>query len=281
VAIIVGSFAVPIAIFWMTNGEPAMIGTVFADWALTFSSIAIENQGNPLFIISTALSGFLLILPLIGIGFVFIGPLYGISKEIVESGSTSGENAFAWLRKKFVQFALTGVGMALIIGGPVAAQWTVTILVFGSSPDLLIQSLSAGLSIGYMFLAYGLVANWLPAVTDGQTVSQGLNTSIDLLRSHPERIYGVLLGFLSLLAVVILPVSIVAYFSGPSFVLPFPGNPISVIALSYTALSGLFVTLIGVPAHFIMMTRMYMMLSGQSVTEYPLTAEPEISLMGG
>ena len=223
----------------------------------------------------------LILIPLMGVGYAFIGPLFGIRKEVVENGSTSAENAFTWLRKKAGQYALVGIGMFLIIGAPIIIQWLIVTLVYGPMPNQIIQNASSVISIVYTFIAYGFVANWLPAVTDGQNVSQGLTTSIAHLRENPRRVYGVLLGFAALVGIVILPAFITVLLYGPTGFLLIPINPIIVPVLTYSAIAAIVMVFVGIPAHLIIMTRVYMMLSGRSLSDSDKFSEPEISLIGG
>ena len=69
-------------------------------------SMANISTVNPL---ALSLGVYLLLIPFLTIAFVVIGSIYGMSKEVVETGKTSAESAFSYLRHHFLSFAGAGV----------------------------------------------------------------------------------------------------------------------------------------------------------------------------
>ncbi len=274
-----------LAIFvWQGNSFLAF-GTFMSQWGTAMSDYMSVFATAPVNAMMFGLAGLLLLIPAVAVLFIWIGPLYGMSKEVVESGSTHAESALGWLRNRFFHFALAGVLMSLIIAGPPIVLYSGLSTLYGTSLTGWPSALAASGTFLWVFFTYGLLSTWLPAIADGATVEAGLRTSLNLARQHFPRIYGLLTEFLVVILIVIGPISLWGFYQAThyslSWILPSSVilNPVAIWLMIYTVLGALVLVFIALPAHIVAYTRVYTILSGKELpTETPDV--PDIGFMG-
>jgi hypothetical protein len=150
----------------------------------------------------------------------------------------------------------------------------------GHQLPILYQQILASIAFVWIFFAYGLVASWLPAITDGHTVSEGLKISIQLARQSWKRIYGVLAAYLAIAFIGFGPAALYGWLFTPAgFIAPL--DPLATGIMIYSAFAALFLVFLGIPAHLISMTRNYMELTGKKIQGITPEEDVDISLVGG
>lgn len=280
--IVAAAISIPIMVILFATIDLSQLGVAIPESTVMFNELYIIQsitEGNYLL---GAAFGLIFAIPAIAIGTTFIGPLFGMSKELVESGDTSAENAFTWLRRKLVPFALAGIGAMLIMVVPPGIMYLITYYLLGITLPLLYQRILATVAGIWFFFAYGLIASVLPAVADGQSVNDSFKLSFNLARTHWKRVYGLLLGYAAIVVVLLGPAIIPALLWDPIFFTPpLVIDPLWIGVISYVSIGALILIFLGVPAHMISVTRLYMLLTGKETYEMSQADEPEISLMGG
>lgn len=151
-------------------------------------SMANISTVNPL---ALSLGVYLLLIPFLTIAFVVIGSIYGMSKEVVETGKTSAESAFSYLRHHFLSFAGAGVIISLIVLAP-------QVLVMVTVSYLLGYTLTGWASFGsslfvfvYSFITLGLTSMVMPAVVNGKGVQEAVKESFRLATQRFDRVFGI------------------------------------------------------------------------------------------
>ncbi|MDF1539456.1 MAG: hypothetical protein P1Q69_11200 [Candidatus Thorarchaeota archaeon] len=177
--------------------------TAIADWGASLATWSTANLW------AAGISAVILImLPLMALLFMVYGSIFGMTKEIVEKGTSSAESAFSWLRHNFITFAGTGVIMSLIV---VVPQLAVAAAVSYFSGYVVTGLTSVGLSIfifAYSFITLGLTSMVMPAVVNGKGIQDAVVGSFKLAIERFDRIFGlltaiVLLGLLSFAPILI------------------------------------------------------------------------------
>ncbi len=183
--------AIPIAAVAIAVG-PAYWAGAGADWATMTRTNPIGSGGL----------GILLIIPLMSFFLIFVGSIYGMSKEVVETGETRAESAFSWFKNKFVSFAATGAILTLIILVPqLVVAGAITIAMNFTVPLIVSQALSI-FSFVYSFITLGLTAMVFPAVVSGKGVQEAVKDSFRMATQNFERVFGIhtaIVGFFGIL----------------------------------------------------------------------------------
>ena len=169
----------------------------------------------------------------------------------------------------------------LLLVIPPGLMYLGTYYLLGLSPPILYQRILATITGVWIFFAYGLICTVLPAVADGQSVNQSFKLSFSLTRTNWKRVYALLLSYTAIALVFLGPSLAPFLFWDPTSFLPSLGNPFITGILIYISIGALFLIFVGVPAHMISVTRLYMVLTGKENFDPNQSAEPEISLMGG
>ncbi len=206
----------------------------------------------------------LIMLPLMALLFMVYGSIFGMTKEIVEKGSSSAESAFSWLRHNFITFAGTGVILSLIV---IVPQLAVAAAVSYFSGFVVTGLTSVGLSIfifAYSFVTLGLTSMVMPAVVNGKGIQEAVMQSFKLSIERFDRIFGlltaiVLLGFLSFAPILI---GAAAMALGVSITLV---GPWLIAGAIWAVVAFLFWILLLLPMTIIAFTRVYHDLTGGEV----------------
>ncbi|MHA1906255.1 MAG: hypothetical protein ACW98Y_03095 [Candidatus Thorarchaeota archaeon] len=259
--------AVPLVAIVFLTGPAAL-----AAWGASMATWSTAN----LFAAGTA-AFFLIAVPIIAFAFIFIGAVFGMSKEVVETGETKAESAFSWLRHNFLSFAGVGVVLSLIV---VAPQLLVGALVSYFSGYVVTGWTSVGLSIfvfAYSFISLGLTSMVLPAVVNGKSVQDAVKESFRLATERFDRVFGLHTAIVGLGVFAIAPILVgaaaAAFGYSPILLLPiFLGGALWVLG---AAILWIFLFL---PMTYIAYTKVYHDLTGGNVVD--MTPEtPEISLV--
>jgi hypothetical protein len=227
----------------------------------------------------------LILTPLIAPFFVAIGALFGMGREIVESEGTTASGVFAWYKRKFFPLAGAGLILFLFVVGPFLLAMLLGALVYGDSIFAValfstmtynpVMSVIMALMMLWAVISTGLLSMIFPAVIDGVPVLQAAKQSVSMGIKYFDRIFGFWVAFLLLLAALIAPIVVSAFFFGPS-ALTF----LAVIG-GYAVLMSLFLVFVAIPAMSIGLTRIYMILTAEDQTAVPSDETDSISFVGG
>lgn len=260
--------AVPILamVFW---AGPANI----AAWGLSLSTWSTAN----IFAAGTV-AVTLVLMPLMALLFLVYGSIYGISKEVVEKGTTSAESAFSWLRHNFITFAGAGVILSLII---VVPQLLVAATVAYFSGYVITGWTNVGLSVfvfAYSFVTLGLTSMVMPAIVNGKGIQEAVVESFKLATERFDRIFGLLTAIvlLGLLTFAPMLISVVAVALGASMTLV---GPWVLGGALWVTVAGLLWFLLLLPMTIIAFTRVYHDLTGGEVFDSASQTSSEISMV--
>lgn len=180
IVLILAIVAVPIVAILVAVGPAGLEA-----FAQSMANIATVNP------LAVSLGVYLLLIPFLAVAFVVIGSIYGISKEVVETGKTSAESAFSWLRHHFLSFAGAGVIISLIVLAP-------QVLVMVTVSYLLGYTITGWASLGsslfvfvYSFITLGLTSMVMPAVVNGKGVQEAVKESFRLATQRFDRVFGI------------------------------------------------------------------------------------------
>jgi hypothetical protein len=258
--------AIAFAVFYYAGPE------AIAAWAASMASWSSAN-----FFAAGTLGFMLVVVPLIAFAFIFFGAVYGMSKEVVETGETKAESAFSWLRHNFLTFAATGVVLSLIVIAPQALVggivsylngWTITGLA------------SVGMAIFYFvysFITLGLTSMVLPAVVNGKGVQEAILESFKLATERFDRVFGIHTAIIGLGVLSFAPLLIGAFaaalgYSATTLI------PFMIGAGIWTVVAGLLWLLLFLPMTYIAYTRVYDDLTGGNLVD-TTPGTPEIPMV--
>jgi len=252
--------AVPIVAVLLAAG-PAYWAGVGAEW-MTMA------QANPIGFGGLAV---LVLMPLISFLLVFVGSIYGMSKEVVETGETRAESAFSWFKNKFLTFIATGAILTVIIIVPQLAVWGAVSYAMNFTVSLLTSQVLAIFSFIYSFITLGLTAMVFPGVVSGKGVQEAVKDSFNMATKNFERVFGIHTAIVLFFVILFSPV-IVAVLFIPVFVgvppLTFLG-PVMGLGL-YAVVAGILTIFWFLPMVYITYMRVYNELTGGVI------ATPEI-----
>lgn len=264
--LIVMVIAIPIVTVALLAG-PA----TWTEWAQWMADTMPHNPGA---VFAIGGLGLLILVPFAAAAFVVIGSIFGMSKEVVETGETKAESAFSWFRRKFLTFAGTGVILTLIIILPQAivyglASWSMGFQVTGLASIAL-----SVFSFVYSFITVGFCLMVIPSVVNGQNVQDAFKESFDLAKRNFERVFGLLSGLITFFVLVYSPVTIGGLLIGASPAMML--HPAAVFIGVWAFVAGILTLLLFLPMAIISMVRVYHELTGRQVYEPTV---PEVPMM--
>ena len=236
----------------------SMGSTFWADMGPGMMTFAITN---PYLVVGLVA---LVALPIVGVLTTVVGAIYGISKEVVEDGETKAENAFSWVKRRFLAFAGAGIIQSLIVAGPILLSAAIS-LTLGGAVTGVYSVLLGVFAFVWIFVTGGLLSMMFPAVVDGNNPIEALRVSVKLGVDRFDRVFGIWTAYLVLFAAMAAPAFLVAY--GVGFT---PGMPIAipmaaVVAGGWTALAGLLLVAIVLPSMILARARVYAILTGKQL----------------
>lgn len=231
---------IPVLIFWITSFS-IQVGTL---------------EG-------TVLIGIVLlfVLPILGPFFVALGSLYGMSREIIESETTTAESAFSWYKKRALSLVGGGAIHFLISVTPfIIAIW----IIFATSVTVPTNdSLRVILPMGviWIILTNGMLSLTFPGIIDGLSAASAAKLSVRQCCRSPGRVLGAWSFY-----VVLIGVPIIAQINDPLFewlhIIP------SAYLEPYTAIIVLLTLFVILPAMTITFSRIYLILTAQDDAVY-------------
>jgi hypothetical protein len=262
IAIILGIVAIPIlvAAVWVIGPHNfAAMGVAMSTWA----------SANPWLVGGI---GMLILVPFITLFFMVIGSIYGMSKDLVETGDTRAELAFTYFRHKFIPFASAGVLLTLIIIAPPIAVWGATSILGGYVISYAAQVALSIFTFAWVFITVGLCAMVLPAVVNGKGVQEAFKESFNLAINRFDRVFGLLCANILLFVAMFSPIIIggVAVMLAPgiglfTFVPSSPFFGVMVAVLVWTVVSAFLWLLVLLPMTIISFVKVYAELTGGQV----------------
>jgi len=254
--VLLAVIAIPIIAVLLLAGPAALTA-----WAEGLVDLAFTNPW------AISLGAYLILLPFLAVLFLVIGSIYGMSKEVVETGKTSAESAFSWLRHNFLTFAGVGFIVSLIVIVPQLLVVATAVYLLG--PGITPLWASYGMTVfvfAYSFITLGLTSMVFPAVVNGKGIQEAVYESFKLATQRFDRVFGV---HTAIVLLALLTISPFLAYAAIAMVVPigpllFPGG----MALGlYAMVIGLFWLLVFLPATFIAYVRVYTDLTGGEVSE--------------
>ena len=203
----------------------------------------------------------LIVSPLLAVFFMAYGSLYGMSREIIESETTSAESAFTWYRKR----ALSLAGGGIIHFSVSLAPFLIAIYAIFATPIPVPtdETLRLILPVGFIWLilSNGMLILTFPGIIDGLSALGAAKRSVRLCCRSPGRVLGSWSVY-----VVLIGVPIMTFIEDPIF------DWIRFVPYAYLepyilpiVLLILFIIL---PAMSITFSRIYLILTGQDESVY-------------
>ena len=233
--------------------------TFWADMGPGMMTFAITN---PYLVVGLVA---LVALPIVGVLTTVVGAIYGISKEVVEDGETKAENAFSWVKRRFLAFAGAGIIQSLIVVGPIFLLAAIFSLAFGGIVTGAYSILLGVFAFVWVFTTEGLLSMMLPAVVDGKNPIEALRVSVKLGVDRFDRVFGIWTAYIVLFAAMAAPAFLVAYGVGFTPGMPIAIPMVAVVAGGWTALAGLLLVAIVLPSMILARARVYAILTGKQL----------------
>lgn len=245
-------------------------GPVFwADVGVNFSAMAVNS---PLALGGAAM---LIAVPFLSLFIVVVGSIYGMSKDLVESGETKAELAFSWFKRKFLTFAGAGAILSLFIIFPPAILSASVAYAMGGAVAGLASTLLAVFSFVWVFITVGLTSLVLPAVVNGAGVQDAFKESFKLSIERFDRVFGLWTAIVLLFFVSFAPVMVagIAAMGFPPLAIH---NPLFALVGGWAVFVAFLWILLLLPMAIISFVKVYHELTGRSVAS---PVQPEVPIM--
>ncbi|MHA1576702.1 MAG: hypothetical protein ACTSU3_05015 [Candidatus Thorarchaeota archaeon] len=244
-----------------------------AFWVGALPDMALFATNNPLAIGGLAI---LVLVPLLALFLIFVGSIFGMSKEVVETGETRAESAFSWWKNKFLTFAGVGVMLTLIIIVPQLIVGIAVSVVLGFTITAPVANILLAASFVYTFITMGLTLMVFPAVVNGKSVQDAFKESFQLATQNFERVFGIHTAIVVFYLLLFSPVFVLAL--GAPFIGTIP--PLTLLGpllglAGYVLIVGLLTILVFLPMTYITYTKVYHDLTGGKVA---VAATPEVPM---
>ena len=233
--------------------------TFWADMGPGMMTFAITN---PYLVVGLVA---LVALPIVGVLTTVVGAIYGISKEVVEDGETKAENAFSWVKRRFLAFAGAGIIQSLIVVGPIILLSAAISLALGGIVTGVYSVLLGVFAFVWVFVTGGLLSMMFPAIVDGKNPIEALRVSVKLGVDRFDRVFGIWTAYIVLFAAMAAPAFLVAYGVGFTPGLHTAIPMIVVVAGGWTAIAGLLLVAIVLPSMILSRARVYAILTGKQL----------------
>jgi len=261
--VIFAAISIPIISLVVLTGphDWAVMGPIMMEWA----------QNNPWAIGGV---GLVFLIPIASLFLIVVGSIFGMSKEVVETGETKAESAFSWFRHNFLTFAGTGLMLTLVIIVPQVIVGGVISIAMNYQVPLLVSQILSVASFVYTFITVGLCAMVLPAVVNGKGVQEAFKESFNLAIERFDRVFGLLTAIVVFFVLLFSPAMVWGLLVGfsPAMAL----NPVSIAIGIYSAIAGILTLLLFLPMMIISFVKVYHELTGGEVFE---GAKPDIPMV--
>lgn len=245
-----------------------------AYWTGALPGMITFSTENPLAIGGVAI---LVLVPLLSLFLIFVGSIYGMSKEVVETGETRAESAFSWWKNKFLTFAATGAMLTLIIIVPQVIVGLAITVAVGYTITAPLANVLVVASFVYTFITMGLTLMVFPAVVNGKNVQDAFKESFQLATQNFERVFGIHTAMVVFYLLIFSPV--IAFGLGATFMGTIP--PLALIGpaiglAGYVLVAGALTLLVFLPMTYITYVKVYHDLTGGQIA---VPATPELPIV--
>ncbi len=211
--------------FLATLGLLVLMGLIIAAYVVPILAVAVGFDaarwsaiGAQLAAMNTIQNGWVLLaslimLPVGTLFFTILGAIFGMSMEVVETGTTHAETAFSSLRHKALALAGAGLILTLVIMMPPLWLHGLVAVAMGLPLTGIVNSAVSIISFVWIFMTIGIMSMVIPGVLQGKGVQEAVVDSVHLARAHYDRVYGVLSGVLVIIILSFAP-AIVAGLAG-------------------------------------------------------------------
>ncbi|TXT54367.1 MAG: conserved membrane protein of unknown function [Candidatus Thorarchaeota archaeon] len=263
VAILFAIVAIPIGL--IAFAATLQAGPQF--WIQFGQDMTLFAQNNPLLVGGV---GILFMIPIIALFLIVVGSIYGMSKEVVETGETKAESAFSWFRHKFLTFAGAGVMLTLIIIVPQLLVWGAASLALGPNITYPANVPLTIFSWIYSYITVGFCAMVFPSITAGNKVQDAFKESFNLAKTRFDRVFGLLTAVIVLFLVMFAPAiigGIVASFTmnPPPATLPLELIPLVAVIGGWSVIAVILWLVLLLPMTIIAFQKVYAELTGGKI----------------
>jgi hypothetical protein len=198
------------------------------------------------------------------------GSLFGMGRELIESGGTSSEGVLIWYKNKFLSLAAAGLFYFSIIFLPLIAVYSAGYAYYnGTDPGALVIGIFIALSFIWMVISGGIFIQIFPAIIDGHSIPEAIKLAYRISKRYYDKIFSVWISFVLIVLVILYPILIA----------PQLGDLFNYIA-SYTIVAVLLILFVIIPALVLAISRVYLLLID---VDYPEREEelPGVRMVGG
>ncbi len=144
-------------------------------------------------------------IPFSVIFFTAFGSMFGLTRDVVESGEGKAESVFSWFRSHFMSFASAGIILSLIIVFPMILIGLIAVYLNGGPLIGLAAQINSVFNFVWVFITFGLTSMVFPAIVNGAGVQDAFVQSFKLSISRFDRVFGLLSSIFVITLITLLP----------------------------------------------------------------------------
>ncbi len=217
----------------------------------------------------------LFVLPILLPAFVASGAIFGMGREVIETNGTNAGGVLTWYRRKFVPLSIGGaIYFLMIVGPPIAVMYLLGAPTAGVVTDGPLVILAVFSAVWFLVVS-GMLSMMFPAIIDGHSPLEALGLSLQLSRTYFDRVFSTWYAYVVITALLMLPMMLFqGHHPGPPMLDPVLG--------AYNVIAMLFSIFVVLPAATISLSRVYLILTGESGEDESgaEAEEPDIDLVG-
>ncbi len=259
--------AVLMMVMFMIIAIPIILVTFWGGMGFWFE-VMNYAQTHPLVFGTGAL---ILMLPFSMIFFTALGSLFGLTKNIVESGEGRAESVFSWFRGHFISFASAGIILSLVIIFPMMGVGLVATYLSGGVLTGIPAQVYSVFNFVWAFFTIGLTLMVYPALVNDMGVQAAFSKSFHLAIERFDRVYGLVSAVFLIGLVTFLPT--IAFGQAMQYHMTWAVSPLIIATAVWSFVSILLWLLLLFPMTLLAITRMY-----HEFANLPIHARQDASL---
>jgi membrane-anchored glycerophosphoryl diester phosphodiesterase (GDPDase) len=190
------------------------------------------------------------VMPVLAPFLMAFGALFGMGRELIESGGTSSEGVLIWYKAKFLSLAIGGLFYFSIIFLPLMSVYTVGYVYYnGADPGGFVIGIFVASAFVWIVLSGGVFIQIFPAIIDGHSVSNAIQLAWKITKKNFDRVFSVWISFVLILFALLYPLILA----------PQLGYLINYMT-TYTVFTILLILFVVIPALVLAISRVYLLL---------------------